>query len=80
MAFGLLTDETFFLEETSCHQPLAQYVCAIIYHGLGYIIVDIANQLSLAYRGLALELRLFITSSTNITKATDFICTFKEKE
>lgn len=73
VALELLTDEAFFLEDTYCHQPLAQYICAIIYYRLRFNIVIIANQLSFAYRGLALELQVFVTSFINITKATNFI-------
>lgn len=79
MALGLLTDESFSFEDARCRRPPAQYVCAIMRHRLGCNIVNIANQLSFAYRGLALELRVFFTPPTNSTKATDFIAALEEK-
>ena len=49
-------------------------------HGIGCNIVDVANQLSFAYRGLAPELRVFVSPPTESTKAADFICTLEEKQ
>ena len=49
-------------------------------HGIGCNIVDVANQLSFAYRGLAPELRVFISPPTELTKAADFIRALKEKQ
>lgn len=73
IALEVLTNEAYSLEDTHYHQALAQYVCIIICHGLGCNIVDISNQLSFAKRGLATELRVFITPLTDTSKATDFI-------
>lgn len=49
-------------------------------HGIGCNIVNVANQLSFAYRGLALELQVFVTPPTEATKASDFIRALKEKQ
>ena len=80
VAFGLLTDETYFFNDVWARQPSAQYVRAIMEHGIGCNFVNVANQLSFAYRGLALELQVFISPPTKSTKAPDFICTFEEKQ
>lgn len=52
----------------------------IMQHGIGYNIVDIANQLSFTYQGLALKLQVFIASLTESMKVSDFIRTLKEKQ
>ena len=49
-------------------------------HGIGCNIVDVANQLSFAYRGLAPELRVFVSPPTESTKAADFIRALEEKQ
>ena len=49
-------------------------------HGIGCNIVDIANQLSFAYRGLSPELRVFVSPPNKSTKAADFILTLEEKQ
>ena len=80
IAFGLVTNETYSHDDVCARQSPAQYVYAIMRHGIGCNIVDIANQLSFAYRGLAPELRVFISPTTESTKTADFICTFEEKQ
>ena len=80
MALGLLTDKTYTLDDVPAQQPPAQYVRAIIRHGIRCNIVDVANQLSFAYRGLAPELRVFVSSPIESTKAADFIRTLEEKQ
>ena len=49
-------------------------------HGIGSNIVNIANQLSFAYRGLAPELRVFVSPPTKSTKPADFIRALEEKQ
>ena len=49
-------------------------------HGIGCNIIDVANQLSFAYRGIAPELRLFVSPPTELTKAADFIRALEEKQ
>lgn len=49
-------------------------------HSIECKIVNIANQLSFAYRSLAPELQVFVSPSTELTKATDFICALEEKQ
>ena len=49
-------------------------------YGIGCNIVDVANQLSFTYRGLAPELQVFVSPPTKSTKASDFIRTLKEKQ
>ena len=80
VALGLLTDETYSLNDAWARQPPAQYVRAIMRHGIGCNIIDVANQLSFAYRGLAPELRVFISPLTESTKVADFICALEEKQ
>lgn len=43
-------------------------------------IVDITNQLFFAYQELALELRVFVSSPTKSTKASNFIQPLEEKQ
>ena len=43
VALGLLTDENYTLDDARTRRPLAQYVCAIMRHGIGCNIVDVAN-------------------------------------
>ena len=80
IAFGVLTSESYSLDDAWRCRPPAQYVRAIIQHGIGCNIVDIANQLSFAYRGVAPELRIFLPPPYHTTKASDFICLMKEKQ
>ena len=80
VAFDFLTDETYSLNDVQARRLPAQYVRAIMRHGIGCNIVDMANQLSFAYQGLAPELRVFVSPLTESTKAADFICTFEEKQ
>ena len=80
VALGLLTDETYTFDDARARRPPAQYVRAIMQHGIGCNIVDVANQLSFAYRGLAPELWVFVSPSTESTKAADFICALEEKQ
>lgn len=79
MALRLLINETYFLEDAYYCRPLIQYVCVILCHKLGCNIIDVANQLSFAYKGLAPNFRVFITPSIDTTKATDFIQALEEK-
>ena len=80
VALGLLTDETYSLDDTRTRQPPAQYVCAIMQYGIGCNIIDVANQLFFAYQGLAPELWVFVSSPNKSTKAADFIRTLEEKQ
>lgn len=80
VALGFLTSESYSLDDARRRRPPAQYVRAIIRHGIGCNIVDIANQLSFAYRGVAPELRIFIPPLTRTTKASDFIRLMEEKQ
>ncbi len=79
VAFGLLTDETYSINDACTRRPPAQYICTIMRHGIGCNIVNVANQLSFAYRGLAPELQVFVLPFTKLTKAADFICTLEKK-
>ena len=80
VALSLLTNKTYSFNDTWAQQPPAQYVCAIMQYGIGCNIVDVANQLSFAYQGLAFELQMFVSPSPESTKAADFICVLKEKQ
>ena len=80
VVLGLLTDETYTFDNVRARRPPAQYVRAIMQHDIGCNIVDVANQLSFAYRGLAPELRVFVSPPTESTKAANFIYALKEKQ
>ena len=80
VALGLLTDETYTLDDARARRPPAQYVRTIMRYGIGCNIVDVANQLSFAYRSLAPELRVFVSPPTESTKAADFIRALEEKQ
>ena len=80
VAFGLLTNEIYPLNDARARQPPAQYVRAIMQHGIGCNIVDVANQLFFAPWGLAPELQLFVSPPTELTKAADFIRALEEKQ
>ena len=80
VALGLLNDESYSFNDAQARRTPAQYVGAIMRHGIGCNIVDIANQLSFAYRRLAPELRVFISPLTELTKAANFIRAFEEKQ
>ncbi len=80
VALDLLTDEMYSLEDTHARRPPAQYVRAIMRHGIGYNIVDVANQLFFAYRGIAPKLRVFVSPPTESTKASDFIRALEKKQ
>ena len=80
VAFGLLTNETYLLDNAQARRPPAQYLCAIMQYGIRCNIVDIANQLSFAYRGIAPELRVFVSPPIELKKAVDFIRALEEKQ
>ncbi len=80
VALSLLTDETYLLEDARARRPPAQYVRAIMRHGIGCNIVDVANQLFFAYRGIAPKLKVFVSPPTESTRAADFICALEEKQ
>lgn len=47
---------------------------------IGCNIIDVANQLSFVYRGLAPELRVFISPLTESTRVADLICILEKKQ
>lgn len=55
-----LIDKSYSFKDARACRPLVQYVRAIICRGIGCNIVDIANQLSFTYRGIAPELRVYV--------------------
>lgn len=80
VTLGLLTDKTYSLDDArACHPP-TQYVKAIMQHSIGCNIVDVANQVSFAYRSIAPKLKIFILPPTKSTKTSDFIRTLKKKQ
>lgn len=79
ITLGLFTYKTYSLDDAQAWRPLIQYVRAIIQYNIRYNIIDVANQLSFAYRGLAPELQVFISPPTKSTKAADFIYALEEK-
>lgn len=80
VAFDLLTDKNYSLEDARAYRPPAQYVKAIMRHGIGCNIVDVANQLSFTYRNIAPELRVFIFPPTESIRAADFIRALEKKQ
>lgn len=80
IALDFLTNKTYSLNNAQARQPSVQYVHTIIQHNIGYNIVNNANQLSFAYRGLASKLKVFISLPTKLTKVANFICTLWEKQ
>lgn len=79
MALGLLTNETYTLNNAQFQQPLAQYVRTIMRHDIRSNIINIANKLSFIDQDLAPEHRVFVLPLTKSTKTADFIRAFKEK-
>lgn len=51
-----------------------------MWHGIRYNIIDVANQLSFAYRGLVPELWVFVSPPTKSTKVSNFIFALEEKQ
>lgn len=49
-------------------------------YDIGYNIINITNELSFAYQGLAPELQVFVSPLTESIKAADFICVLEEKQ
>lgn len=49
VGLGLLTDKTYFLDDTQARWPSAQYLHTIMRHSIGCNIVNVPNQLSFAY-------------------------------
>lgn len=77
---GFLISKTYFLNNTCRCHLFTQYIGAIIRYGIGYNIVNISNQLSFAYQDLAYNTRIFIFTSTTMTKASNFIKSIEEKQ
>lgn len=50
-----------------------------MYYEIGCNIFDISNQLLFIFQELALELKIFVLLSTQLTKVFDYIQAFKEK-
>ncbi len=80
VALGLLTNETYSLDNAQARRPIVQYVHTIMQHGIGCNIVNIANQLSFANQGFAAKLRVFVSSSNESIKAANFIYNPEEKQ
>lgn len=80
VTLGLFINKTYSLNNAQAQQPSAQYVCAIMQYSIECNIINIANQLSFAYRGIAPELQIFVSPPTDSKKAADFICTLEEKQ
>lgn len=69
---GLLVGENISLEDVRRQHPAAQYMKTILRHCIGANVVDEANQICHAYRGLAPELKIVVTPPTESTKTSDF--------
>lgn len=51
-----------------------------MWYGIGWNIVNVANQLSFAYRGIAPKLRVFVLPLIKSTRAANFIHALEEKQ
>ena len=80
MALDLLTDKTYSLDDAQAQRAPAQYVCTIMQHGIRCNIVDVANQLSFIYRGIAPELQVFVSPPNKSIMVADFIRALEEKQ
>lgn len=80
VTLGLFIDKTYLFNDARARQSPAQYICTIMRYRIGYNIVNIVNQLSFTYQGIAPKLRVFVTPPIEITNASDFICALEEKQ
>lgn len=51
-----------------------------MWHGIGYNIINITNQLFFIFQSLALELQVFALSLTESIRVANFIYTLEEKQ
>lgn len=80
ITLSLFTDEIYILDDAWARRLPAQYMHAIMQHGIEYNIVNVANQLSFAYQSLTPKLRVFVSPLTESIKAANFIHTLKKKQ
>lgn len=80
MALGLRTNEMYSFDDAQAGRSFIQYVRAIIQYGIGCNIVNVINQLSFTYQGLALELWVFVLPVTKSTNVADFIHILEEEQ
>lgn len=80
MALSLLTDGTYSVYDAWARCLPAQYVPAIMQHGIRCNIIDIANQLSFVYQDLGPEFQVFVSPQTESTKAADLIHALEKKQ
>ena len=80
IAFDFMMDKTYLFKDAQAHRPSAQYGRAIMRYGISCNIVDLANNLSFAYRGIALKLRVFVLLPTKSTRVVNFIYILKKKQ
>ena len=73
VALMKLTNEKYTLKDAQNQQQLAKYVQAIVHHAKGADIEAVYNQLIFAYESIAVELQVFVNSSTLTSTILDFI-------
>ena len=75
-----LTNKKYTLKDAQNQQQLAEYVQAIVCHGKRADIKAIYNQLTFAYKDIAVELRVFVNPPTLASTILDFIQTLEVKK
>lgn len=73
VALESLTSERYTLKDARNQREPAAYVQAVLRHAKNANIDSVENQLSFAYRGIAVELRAMIDSPSHRTTVADFI-------
>ena len=68
-----LTSKKYTLKNTQNQQQPAKYVQAIVHHANRIDIEAIYNQLTFAYKGIAVELWVFVNPPTLASTILDFI-------
>lgn len=75
-----LINKKYTLKDAQNQQQLAEYVQAIVCHGKEADIKAIYNQLTFAYKDIAIELRVFVNLPTLTSTILDFIQTLEVKK
>lgn len=73
VALESLTSERYTLNDARNQREPAAYIQAVLRHAKNANIDSVENQLSFAYRGIAVELRAMVDAPTQRTTVADFI-------
>lgn len=79
VVLDLFTNKTYSGNNAFAWRPLTQYVRVIMQYKIGYIIINIANQLFIVYWDITPKPRVYISLSIETTKILDFIYTLEKK-